>query len=46
MQKPPTEDLAKAQPVIDSLREQLERLFDTIPSGPNSAIRFDAGEEQ
>jgi hypothetical protein len=46
MQKPPAEELAKAQSVIAALHEQLERLFQTIPSGPNSAIRFDAGEEQ
>ncbi|MDZ4800783.1 MAG: hypothetical protein SGI92_21705 [Bryobacteraceae bacterium] len=46
MQKPPAEELAKAQSVIDALRDQLARLFDTIPSGPNSAVRFEPGEEQ
>ncbi len=46
MYKPPAEELAKAQAMIDALRDQLRRLFDNIPQGSNTALRFEAGEEQ
>jgi hypothetical protein len=46
MQKPLAEDLAKAQDMIDTLRTQLQPLFDKLPVTSNSAVRFEVGEEQ
>jgi hypothetical protein len=42
----PEEALHKAQSVVESLREQLSKLFETLPPGYASAIRFEAGEDQ
>ena len=42
----PDEALEKAQRVISGLRDQLSRLFDTIPQDYTIAIRFEAGEDQ
>jgi hypothetical protein len=46
MQKPPAEDLAKALAMIETLRSQLKPLFEALPGDPNTAVRFEAGEEQ
>jgi hypothetical protein len=42
----PQEALERAKPIVDGLCEQLLPLLTHIEDGPNSAIRFVAGENE
>jgi hypothetical protein len=42
----PPEQLDRIMPIVDALREDIERLLERLPEGPSSAIRFEVIEEE